>query len=517
MVFHSEIKENCYYDSVTLMLFSSRLLEVAGVKQAAVMMATAHNKVLMANAGILDSQTAERANPNDLLIGILAEDEKGINTALQILAEQFNNKEDKQVDVKKVKTMDAALKKMPAANFAVISLPGNYAKFEAMKAMRQGMHVLLFSDNVSIEDENELKDFAVENNLLMMGPDCGTAVINGVGLGFANVVKRGNIGLVAAAGTGLQEVLVLIDKMEGGISQALGTGGRDISEEIGGKMMLMELEALANDDNTKVIGIISKPPKDKVMLKILDYAKSIKKPLVACFLGSDGKVIESAGMKAAKTLQDAAAMLVSISKEKEVSFEKRDIEFIAKEECRKLKEGQKYIRGLYSGGTLCYEAALLLEEEIGFIYSNLSKEPKYHLKGGEKSKEHTLIDMGDDFFTDGMPHPMIDTRLRSKRILEEGRDKETAVILLDCVLGYGCHEDPAQALIDAHEIGKAQNSELNITYITSVCGSDLDIQKRDRQVEKLEQAGIIVMPSNKQAAELAGRIVLKKANKRSGC
>ena len=509
MVTYNEVKENCYFDSVTLMLFSSRLLEISGVKQAAVMMATEHNKALMLNAGVLEEETKNKANPNDLIIGILADSEDCIKEAMRILMEQFEHKEEIKVDQKKVKSIEAAVKQIASPNFAIVSIPGGYAKHEAMKAMRHGMHVLLFSDNVSIEEENELKDFAIEHNLLMMGPDCGTAIINGVALGFSNVVRKGNIGLVAAAGTGLQEVLVLVDRMGGGISQALGTGGRDVREEIGGKMMLQALEALKNDEATEVIGIISKPPEPSVMQKVLEAAKKIQKPVVACFLGGDSTVFEGAGVCFAKNLQDAAQQLVLFGMSENIQLEKQDIGQIARYECSKFSTKQKYIRGLYSGGTLCYEAKLLLEEKLGPFYSNLSKKSEFVLEDCEISKENTLVDMGDDYFTDGMPHPMIDTRLRSERISKESKDEEVAIILLDCVLGYGCNEDPAQAIVDAVEVARSKNDGRYISFIASVCGTDLDIQNRSKQVQKLTDAGIIVLPSNIQAAELAAEIILQ--------
>src|SRR5690606_14776291 len=125
--------------------------------------------------------------------------------------------------------------------------PGVYAAFEAFRALENNLNVMMFSDNVTVEDEIKLKDLAVKKDLLMMGPDCGTAIINGVGLCFANKIKRGPIGLVAASGTGLQEVTVLIDQFGGGISQAIGVGGRDLSKDVMGRMTLHAINALNAD------------------------------------------------------------------------------------------------------------------------------------------------------------------------------------------------------------------------------------------------------------------------------
>ena len=513
MVAYNTVKPNAYYDSVTLMLFSSKLGEVEGVKEAAVMMGTDHNKALMQDSGLLTAEAAAKITANDLVIGILGEDQASVDAALKVLEEQFENKTKSSAgDGRiKVKTQDAAVSQLGDPNFAVISLPGKYAAAETMKALKNGMHVLLFSDNVTLEEENELKDYAVEHNLLMMGPDCGTACINGVALGFANVVRRGDIGIVAAAGTGLQESMVIVDRLGGGISQALGTGGRDVKEAVGGKMMMLALNALAKDPGTKVIGIVSKPPAKAVMEKILEAVKGIQKPVVACFLGGDPAVAEAAGAVSATTLEDAAGFMVDLSQGKPT--EKRvftapesEIEAAAKAAAEKIGAGRKYIRGLYSGGTLCYEGMLLLRDTVGNIWSNVALDKKYSLADCEVSQENCFVDMGDDYFTDGMPHPMIDTRLRVERIKKEAADKEVAVILLDCVLGFGCHEDPAGAIVAAKKEADASGNS-DVAYVASVCGTDLDIQRRSAQEEKLRAAGIIVMPSNAQATRMAAKIL----------
>ena len=262
---YTQIKQNAYFDSVSLMLISSRIGSVEGVEDAAAMMGTDHNKELLQQSGLLTAEQAATVTGNDLIIGIKSQTQAVIDEALLVLEEQFNQKKQTNTSSKRVKTLDAALKQSPQSNLSVISLPGRFAAGEAMKALQRGLHVLLFSDNVSVEDEIKLKEYAVENELLMMGPDCGTAIINGVALGFANVVRPGSIGLVAASGTGLQEVTTLIDRLGSGVSQALGTGGRDVKEAVGGLMMKQALAALEADATTKVIGIVSKPPARSVM------------------------------------------------------------------------------------------------------------------------------------------------------------------------------------------------------------------------------------------------------------
>lgn len=516
MVVKNVVKKNCYYDSVTLMMISNKLTSIEGIKNAAVMMGTDYNKSLMINSNLLLPEH-KNVSPNDMVIGIMAENEAFMETALKAVEEYLTNKKvSGGSDDLKPKTMDAAIRRLGDANFAIISVPGKYAKNEAMKALDNNLHVLLFSDNVTIEEELELKEKAVRNGLLMMGPDCGTAIINGVALGFANVVNRGNIGMVAASGTGLQEVTSIVSRLGGGISQALGTGGRDLKEQIGGKMMLMGLEALSEDDNTKVIVLISKPPSAMVMKKILEKIKSIDKHVVTCFLGGDPFFMKDSGAIPAQTLEDAAVIAVRLSHDLQAeklffTISKEKIRAITGNEIFKLKPEQKYVRGLYSGGTLCYEGMLILRDVIGDIYSNVPLKSNLSLKNIQASKEHTFIDMGDDFFTNGRAHPMIDPRLRVERIKQEGSDPETAVILLDVVLGYGSNEDPAGALVAAilEAKQKAVSENRYFSVVASVCGTEHDPQIREHQEEKLKEAGIIVMPSNTQASKMAALIVTK--------
>lgn len=509
---HNVIKHNAYFDSVTLMLFSSKLGGIEGVSEAAVMMGTDHNIELMKSSGILSEELASKVTANDLVIGIKAVSQEVIDLAIKTLEEQFENKtkSSEGSGAVRVKTVDAAVKKMEGLNFAIISVPGRFAAAETMKCLKNNMNVLLFSDNITIEEENELKDFAIKNELLMMGTDCGTAIINGVALGFANVVRRGNIGLVAASGTGLQELTVVIDKLGGGISQAIGTGGRDVKKEIGGKMMLFALDALINDPETQVIGIVSKPPAQEVMVKILDKVKGISKPVVACFLGGDPSLVEGTHTIATETIEEAAKQLVTLSKGELTvnlnSFTDHQLDELVADEVAKL-QGQKYLRGLYTGGTLAYEAMLILNKKIGNVYSNIAINKELSLKDVEVSQDNTILDMGEDYFTDGMPHPMIEPKLRSERIKKEASDPQTAVILLDCVLGYGSHEDPAGAVVKAVEQAKALQGNRHVTYIASVCGTEKDPQVLSNQVEKLLNVGIIVLPTNAQASQLAARIL----------
>ncbi|HEX9839385.1 MAG TPA: acyl-CoA synthetase FdrA, partial [Anaerolineales bacterium] len=398
-------------------------------------------------------------------------------------------------------------------NFVLISTPGEYAAAEARKALQLGLHVMMFSDNVSMEEEIPLKKYARGHDLLVMGPDCGTAIINGIPLGFANVVWRGDIGVVAASGTGLQQVTSLIDRYGAGITQAIGTGGHDLKSEIGGITMLQGIAALTADPSTKVILLVSKPPSPDVMKNVLEKAAQSGKPVVVDFIGADPSSITSGSIVGVRTLEDAALASANISKGKPPGTFSGNLPGkyaeVAKESAAKLDAKQKYIRGLFSGGTFCYETLLLLSEKLGTVYSNTPIKKEHKLEDVWKSKEHTAIDLGDDLFTQGRPHPMIDFRLRNERILQEAEDSETAVILLDVVLGYGSNMDPAGELIPT--IQEAQKTAAmagrNVILVGSVCGTEGDPQNLSRQEAMLRGVDVILTDSNAQAARLAAVIV----------
>lgn len=512
MITKNQVRKNLYFDSVTLMVASSKMREMEGIENAAVMMGTDHNRALMTAAGLL-GDGMEEFGVNDTVVGILAESEAAAEAAIAYFDEYISKKKSDNASAeKRVKTLTAAKSGAPESNFAVISVPGRFARAEAEKALNLGYHVLLFSDNVSLKDEVELKELAREKGLLMMGPDCGTTIINGTALGFANVVRRGNIGLVAAAGTGLQEVTVLIDNLGGGITQALGTGGRDLKEEVGGIMMTMCLEALKNDPDTEVIVILSKPPAESVMKKMLEQLEQVDKPVIAAFLGGDPALLEGSRVAYAKDLETAARLGVLAAQGKPLVLEDdnaAEISRLAQQECALLAPEQKYLRGLYSGGTLCYEAMLLLEELGVKSWSNIAIDKKYLIEGGEASSENTLLDMGEDFFTNGMPHPMIDFRQRVDRMAKEAADGSVAVLLLDCVCGYGTHADPAGELAPAIRKAKAAAAAAgrHLSVIASVTATETDPQSRSQQVKTLEEAGAIVLSCNAEASKLAAAII----------
>ena len=511
MIIQNSVRDNTYYDSMTLLMISNRMAETVGTKNVAVMMGTDSNKGILERSGLL-VEDGKAAGPNDLILAARGKDVEVIQKTFQRVEEylkelstRLNHEHDTIV-----KTFDSALQKLPHSNLAVISIPGAYAKRETMKAIDAGLHVLLFSDNVPIEDEIELKEKASSKGLLMMGPDCGTAIINGVALGFANVVTRGDIGIVAASGTGLQEVSTLIDKHGGGVSQAIGTGGRDIKEAVGGKMMLAGLHALANDASTKVIVLISKPPDRTVLDTILQHASQIAKPVVACFLGESLNASHAPHIWDAQTLEAAAHIAVDLSQGRKVhrptwSPVEQEMRQLLAEESSRLVVSQKYIRALYTGGTLCYEALLIAEESLQEIYSNIPIRPDQRLPDLTCSQYHTFLDLGEDDFTRGRPHPMIEPALRNERLFRECEDPEVAVLLVDVVLGYGAHENPAQELaaVAMQMKQQAQSTGRALSIVASVCGASGDPQGFDQQVHILRDAGILVMPSNAQAVKTA--------------
>lgn len=503
------IKKNSFFDSVMLMTISREVKNIEGIKEAVVVMATDFNKETLKNVDLVNDEVME-ATPNDLVIALKAESEGAIQTAKDKVEEMLTKRTQAQGSEYNPKTLEMALQMAPDSNLALISVPGMYAAEEARKALEAGLHVMLFSDNVSLEDEIKLKKLAQEKGLLMMGPDCGTAIINGVPLAFANKVKRGKIGIVGASGTGTQEVSSIITRLGGGVSQVIGTGGRDLKAEVGGIMMIMGLEALIDDDDTDVIVLISKPPAREVMEKVIEKTKGTQKKFIVHFIGADLSFAEKYGLETASTLEETAfkAYETCYGKIAELPYEEEvriDIEKIRKT----LKPSQKYIRGLYSGGSLCDEAMVLMKKKFSKVYSNIALTEEEKLPSKDQSIQHTVIDMGDDEFTRGKPHPMIDYTQRVERILKEAESEEVAVILLDVVLGYGAHKDPASELVPAikkaREIAGSKGN--NIIFVISLCGTYEDPQDYRKQKEELEKAGAIVATTNKRAVEIAMSIV----------
>ena len=513
------LKPSEYHDSVSLMLVARELSKLEGIRDAAVMMATEANKSIMAEAGLLTDE-AKSATPNDLLIAVSAESESLADAALQKVEGLLKKKTtSSEAGVFRSKTIRGALASHPAANVAVISVAGRYAADEAWDALSHGLHVLLFSDNVSLEDEIALKKYAREHGLLLMGPGAGTTILNHVALGFANVLPAGPVGIVSAAGTGLQEVSTLLARRGVGITQGIGTGGRDLKKEVGGIMMLEAIKALQKDDATSVLVLISKPSAEEVVRIVLDQVAASVKPTVICFLGGDASqsaLTKIPNVIPARTLYECALLATQVVQPKSgeiktfLDAENASLKKQANELRKKLNPNQHFLRGLFSGGTLCYEAQVIWKDMLNSpVYSNAPLPDGSALPDSTKSYQHSAVDLGEEEFTVGRPHPMIDNDLRIRRLLQEARDPQVAVIMLDVVLGYGAHPDPASelgnAVEEAHRLGRGEKREL--LFVASVTGTEDDPQSLSRTTSTLERAGVIVCDSNSAAARLSGLIV----------
>jgi FdrA protein len=389
-----------------------------------------------------------------------------------------------------VRTIRTAVRELPDANLALISVPGHFAVAEARKALALGLHVMIFSDNVALADEVAIKREARERGLIVMGPDCGTAIIGGAPLCFANEVPRGDIGIVGASGTGIQEVSCLIARAGGGISHAIGTGGRDLKAEVGAITTLMAIDALDADPATRHIVLISKPPEAAVARLVLDRVARSAKPFTVCFLGAAGLALP-ANARAAATLKAAAdASMGRVAGNGPAPRVRADRGTL--------------VRGLFAGGTFCSEAQIVFAQAGLPVASNVPVPGASALADAHEAhvSAHIMIDLGDDEFTRGRPHPMIEPAVRERPLAAALADPAVGAILLDVVLGHGAHPDPAGHL--AGILSKRNDRPL---VIASVTGTDADPQPRGAQVDKLVAAGVIVADSNAEAAELAAAAV----------
>jgi FdrA protein len=498
------IRKNQYYDSVFLMGISKRISDVPGVQQNAVLMGSETNKGLLSSISIHDAQIDD-AQPNDLIVAVIADTQQVVSDVLGKLDEYLLG----GVPVATTSnphSFEEGLTQKPNANLAVISIPGEYAAREARKALEAGLNVFLFSDNVSIEDELSLKQVASGKKLLVMGPDCGTSLIGGVGIGFANVVRKGSIGAIGVAGTGLQEFTSQVQNAGLGISHAIGTGGHDLSDLIGGLTTFAALDALEADPQTRVIAIISKPPGAKTLARLIERFKTCAKPVVGCFLGVRAELQNGeAFYHRASTVDEAVRIAIEKSGGEstfnEAAFTLEELEWIPLEKTAWNSE-QKYLRGLFAGGTFCYQSQQIFRDAGIIVHSNAPLDSKYILRDSNRSQGHTIVDMGSDEYTLGKPHPMIDGTLRKLRILAESHDPQTAILFLDFILGYNASMDPVGELLDAILEAKqtAQKRGGNLTVVASVCGTDGDPQDLNLQVKLLKEAGVIVFPSNAKAA-----------------
>lgn len=500
---YCRVLEARYVDSVVLMRLAQSLARQDGVDDAAAMMGTDANKALLREGGYLESDVA--AGANDLIISVRSESDEAAEAALAGV-DQLLTTPTTPTDARgaSAPTLDAAILRQPESNLAVISLPGEYAAAEARRALELGLHVFLFSSNVPLEDELELKSIAHDRGLLCMGPDCGTAMIAGKGLGFANAVRRGPVGIVGASGTGIQVIATLLDQLDVGVSHAIGCGSRDLSSAVGGATAVAGLDALLRDDSTEAIVLISKPAPTEVTARLQNVAAKAAKPVIFGFLGdpSGPATLTEVARRA------AAAVGSSVPPLPEPLDEKLLDEWRAA-----LAPGQRLIRGLYAGGTLAYEAQLVLRAAGLEVGSNAPLPGSPPLAAVRRGEQHTVVDLGSEEFTRGQPHPMIDARARRRRLLEEAEDPAVAVILLDFVLGYGAAADPAGDLggtiVEARRTAHAEGRELVI--LAYLCGTRGDPQGLERQERILRDAAVVLLPTNSAMAETAVRLVARIA------
>jgi len=501
----AQIRPGAYYDSVVLMQLQRALATLPGIEEAGAVMGTEANKEVLAQSNLTTSEVVA-AKADDLLIVVRAATEAAAQAAIAQIDALLTRRssESDTPDGYRPKSLEAAVHRLPDAQWVLVSTPGRYAAGVAKDALRLGKHVFLYSDNVSLEDEVALKQMAAAKGLLVMGPDCGTAIVNGVGLGFANRVRRGAIGVVGASGTGLQQVTSRIHQLGGGITHALGTGGRDLSEKVGAVTARQALDLLARDPATKVIVLISKPPAAQVVDELLRVAGCVNKPVVIDFIGYRPAETQRGNVYFVKTLDEAAELAVELA-----AFEISQSLNLQSLVSSSFAPAQKYLRGLFSGGTLAYEAQLLLQEYSPVVYANAPLDKRFKLEKSTVSQAHTIVDLGEDEFTVGRLHPMLDHELRIKRLHQEAADPETAVILLDVVLGDGAHPDPAGELAPAiaEAIVTAEAAGRHLDVIAVVVGTDEDPQNLDAQIEQLEAAGALVECNNETAVRRAGELV----------
>jgi FdrA protein len=480
------VRRGFYLDSVALMRLSREIAALAGVRDAALMMATPANKAILAEAGLLKSE-AEAAGANDLILAVCADEgdsaEAALASADALLARQAGPSDAGSPRGHAPRSLRTALGARPDATLALISLPGDYAAAEARKALRRGLDVMIFSDNVPLAEEISLKREAHALGRLVLGPDCGTAMIGGAPLGFANRVPRGHIGLIGASGTGLQEVSCLIAAGRSGISQAIGVGSRDLSHGVGGLSTLAAIDLLDADPATERIVLISKPPDPAVAQGVLSRIGASRKRFTVCFVGA-GAMALPANATAVTTLRAAAEDVLDAP--------------IAPLSRPRPSARKGPILGLYTGGTLGAEAQVVLLAAGRQVTSN-APVPGADALGGAIASADCVIDFGADEFTRGRPHPMIDPSVRSERLRRALANQGLAVILLDVVLGFGAHADPAGQITSVLTGTPADRPHV----VASVTGTEGDPQVRSVQIAALEAAGVLVAVSNASAAELA--------------
>jgi FdrA protein len=502
MIRGARVFPDAYVDSILQLAATRAMRETEGVEWAAAAMATPANLATLAEQGF----DGLEAGANDCFLAVRAGSQAEADAAMATGEEALSGSGRRGRPAPEggpPRSLEEATEELAGANLALVSVPGDYAALEAHKALSAGLHVLLFSDNVPLEEEVELKARGEALGLLVMGPGAGTAVLGGTALGFANQVVRGRVGIVAAAGTGAQEVMCLLDRWGAGVSHVIGVGGRDLSEKVGGRMARMAVRALAQDPETDAILLVSKPPSAEVAGAVVSEAGG--KPLVAALIGLDRPIPLPDGVRLARTLEGGVTATLEV-----LGLTPPDpgagLEEMVEAAGAGLEDGRRLVRGLFSGGTLCYEAMVILSGLLGPIHSNTPLEPDWGLPAPPGS--HRCLDLGEEEYTRGRPHPMIDPAARLDLIAEEAADPEAGVILLDVVLGHGAHADPAGALAPALAEVTARPGGPRV--VASLVGTEADPQRLSSQRKTLEGTGCLVGATAARAALMAAALVTRR-------
>lgn len=509
MKLYTIVRKNTYVDSLATLFTMSVMMDCTGIETAYAGMATASNKETMGELGLTNDEVLG-AGEDDLIIAARAESKQAFEDAVAKTESKDASGENQEKP--RYSTVEAAVEANPRANICSISVPGEYACEVTKKALNQGLHCIVFSNNVPLEQEREMKELAREKGLLCMGPDCGVANINGAAFVLSSINNRGPVGICGASGCGIQHVAAFLHEAGSGVSQTIGTGGNDLKEQVGGISMLMGIDALENDPETKYIVLISRKPADSVLKKLLARIQTCKKTVVACFMGAEQAQVESSGAIWAENLDDCAQKTLGLLG-KSIEFDTDEkITAMAEEAISGMSGEQKYVRGIYCGGTYCDEAMKTMQEKIGGIHSNCPLSPELKLKDSYVSVGNTVIDYGEEEFTKGRPHPTLEPSMRLPAILKEGKDPETAVILLDFILTPPANIDPAGVTVKAlrEAMDNASKRGGKIAVVASVLGTDADFQNVKLQRDELREAGVYVCKSNRQAAQLAAEIARLK-------
>ena len=506
------VREGCYQDSARLMQVSRELSALPGVSEAVAMMGTETNRQLLAGAGFADA-ALERATPLDMVVALRAATADAMEAAQGALDHFLSGVRPAAGETgapRRPRTVREALETHPAARLVSIAVPGPYAAFLAHRALDARRSVFLFSDNVPLADEVALKERAVRLGLLVMGPDCGTAILAGTGLGFANRVERGPVGIVGASGTGIQELSCALDRAGVGVSHAIGTGSRDLSEEVGGAMTEMALDLLAADPATRCIALVAKHPAESVARRLHGSLARLGKPVVVRYLGEVPNP-SAEGVFYARSLDEAAAAAAVWARgEGGVRSTERLSGTAFRSLAPQTARGEGRLVGLYGGGSLAAEAVFVLA-----AHGIATTVPEAKLSAGSPLPPGNLIvDTGDDAYTVGRPHPMLDQTVRCALIRDVGSDPSVHVLLLDLVLGDGAHPDPAPEIVRAVADGRAarlSQSRTPLAVVASVCGSRRDPQGTERQERLLREASIQVEPTAARAARVAVQLLQSPA------